>query len=219
MCKQLLLIDLDGTLYNGNTFHVWIRFMLQHSFSLKNPLFRVLCFCRICYYSILRKTHRISHSRFKFLIQHSWNLYFAYNEAFISAFIAKLKCNIREDLIERIQKSSERGDAILLTTAAPEEYVKPLVESINGIEDFLSTPKSTANIWFDNIRDEKCSQTVSFIEDRGLTNGTKILYTDHIDDEPLLKISNKAFLFEPLNKSISELKVCYPDIEIISFYG
>lgn len=133
-------------------------------------------------------------------------------------FINHLNKKIRLSLRTKIHNQIASGDVVLLTTAAPEEYVKPLVSSIPEINHYLSTPHALSAEWFDHIRDKKLENTNSYLLRKGYSDFNSCLYTDHEDDLPLLKTCDSAVLFEPLAHDIEQLKSQFPNVEIECFH-
>lgn len=164
--KPLAVIDLDGTLVAGNTFHEYLRLGLR-SLLRRGKLLRV---GRLALLMALRAARVISHPRLKFgslklITPTPW---------LQQRFTAKINSMKSPDVERMIEQFKADGAEILLATAAPAIYV-PWIWSGNFVATTGSTElRGTAKLHAVN----------SYIAAHNLTLHTVV--SDHDDDLPLL---------------------------------
>lgn len=209
--RRLILVDLDGTLVNGNTFHVWIRFMLTKGWSLIGLGLMASLWIRVVGLSILRKLNLLSHADFKFGVQRAWGLAAGRDSAKILAnyFIPSLLKNINKNVMGELKLL--QNEHVVLATAAPMEYSTLLAESLGLFKACIATPRFDDEEWFDNIREEKRKSVCTYLEGAGESFGEVMLFTDHIDDLPLMTICDEIVLLPPVVRDIDFLSHDYSD--------
>lgn len=184
--KKVLVVDLDGTLYNINTFHYFIKYLLR--FSLVN--LNIKLFFKLLQAMFLRVLGVISHSKMKFLILNAikHNLKLDY-KAFVSN-IAKYKNEIK-------QLEASNFDIKILATAAPSCYATIIAEN-EGFNTCLATnfPETSYRKDFENVREVKKQNVLSYLNSIG-KNQVDTIITDHFDDLPLIKVSKHVILINP----------------------
>lgn len=175
--KSATVIDLDGTLTSVNTF----------TFFVKENIFRHPL---IILPVLLRKLRMISHARAKQMIikRH-------FSELEIERFVTNLTPYIRTDLLNRFNDTS-----LVISTAAPELYVKVLAEKLS-INYYTATPTGGK----ENKGEIKFKNTIVLLQDNNLK--LKNVVTDHHDDLPLLKYNDTGynFLIGPSKETTTEL--------------
>jgi phosphoserine phosphatase len=193
--SNLVIVDLDGTLYYCNTFHRWILFLTRlylKLFSFKDLLLLV-------YFSFLRFLRIDNHSKFKLnLIRLSQEL----SDHEVKIFVDSLDDCLNSNLLQKINDIKKEGNSpnIILCTAAPEFYVKHIASKFQ-FASFLPTPNfSESSHWYDNIGSQKISSLSLLLGYK--VSSVDILYTDHSDDIPLMKMSKNIYLVRPTKSSI-----------------
>ena len=135
--KKVLVIDLDGTLYRINTFHFFIKYLLN--FSLKKLHVKLLY--TLLKAIFLRLLKIVNHSKMKFLILKAIK---EYDEIDMEGFVSSLK-EYRNQL--QILEDDTFGIKIL-ATAAPDCYAK-IIALNERFDVCLATNTPVANYQHD----------------------------------------------------------------------
>lgn len=164
--RPIAVVDLDGTLVNGNTLHIYILTALRRSGVGKR--------LRILGWLAARKLHFVSHRRMKFAIL---NLIEPDN-ALLDDFEARVRNRFNPAVTGLLDRLRADGYGILLASAAPDVYIRRIWEG-----DYVSTPVS------DNPGRLECRGTskLAAVRHSIAPDGyIAAVITDHIDDLPLL---------------------------------
>ena len=194
MDKRVLVVDLDGTLYDVNTFHEFLKYLLRYYFND----FRMFKFNILLFFIKLRLFRMISHSRLKYKV-----LELIKNEDIdYQDFILKLSKHKNE--IEEIADSS--FDVKILATAAPSCYAKYIAKT-EGFDECLATdfPEDGFSTDFENLRERKKENLLDYFKKNNLKS-VDVFITDHIDDLPIIKIAKKNIIINPNQKFSNWLK-------------
>lgn len=193
--KKVLVIDLDGTLYRINTFHFFIKYLLN--FSLKKLHVKLLY--TLLKAIFLRLLKIVNHSKMKFLILKAIK---GYDEIDMEGFVSSLK-EYRNQL--QILEDDTFGVKIL-ATAAPDCYAK-IIALNEGFDVCLATNTPVANYQhdFENVRNVKKQGVVHYLNSIEV-NHLDTMVTDHYDDLPLMKISKQVVLVNPSKETKDILK-------------
>lgn len=180
------IVDFDGTIYRGNSFHDWIKFLLFEAVCTGRPKL----ICKVLA-AVFRRIARSGHSEFKKTIQSLW-LAEIRTEQRVNILRRFNQWQIKRLRHELIQEIRQIGGFVLVTTAAPCEYMEGL-KDIVGFDALLCTRYHPDPGWNDNSRLNKLRGVREWLKTRvGENRATKILYTDHADDFPLLEIVNEV---------------------------
>lgn len=186
-----MVIDLDGTLFDCNTFHKWMKF----SFLEQLKLFDFVYPTKIGYYAILRLLKKIEHSEMKFLIlKESEKIT---DENYIHKFIDSISFCINETVRTVL---FDKNKTFILATAAPKLYSESIALRY-GFDHVVSTHDTNKKSWTENIRDEKKKNVFLLLEENKLNTKIHELYTDHHDDLPLMKCSKYTYLVNANEKT------------------
>lgn len=183
---KTLIIDLDGTLIDCNSFTEFVKYLF-----LQLPEARLI----IMWIILLRKMRFISHSEAKRRIVALTRKYF--HKLDLNSFIHKLSVHIRPSILQHIKS----GVRVILATAAPEIYAVPFGESI-GISEVFATPDTGA--------ENRGSIKVQNLEKAGVRFSEETtIFTDHYDDLPLLKRNSAGqnILIGPSSTTLMHLKM------------
>jgi len=185
--KQLLIIDLDGTFVSVNTFHKWMKFIFIEELKRLHfiSVFKILKIVG------LRFTKSINHAQMKFAILELSEQNITTTQ--IDAFVNTLDTYVNHTILEQLQKKC--GTSIL-ATAAPLLYAKQIKEKYY-FDYVIATPSTKVSPWKENIKDEKSKNVSILLESQHLSYQTSILYTDHHDDTPLIRYTQKTYLINP----------------------
>lgn len=177
--KKSLIIDLDGTLLNTNTFKEYIKYIFNNTLKKRKFLISV----QIVVYVILRKLRIISHECMKKHI-------LKYTSPFMSSeklkkFTQTLYRKENLKVVELLLKYKAQNYLCILSTAAPESYAK-IIANHYGFDNCIATPNYIINSWKENVKENKKENTINFLKRNNAS--LNIFITDHHDDLPLLKI-------------------------------
>ncbi|RZN80622.1 MAG: hypothetical protein EVB12_04160, partial [Winogradskyella sp.] len=142
MTKKVLVVDLDGTLYDRNTFHEFLFFLVKY-FFIRVAIFRFLPLIIVI---MQRLFNLISHAKMKYrVLLIIRNLDIDYTD-----FISKLSKHKNE--LKEISDTS--FDIKILATAAPSCYATHIAKT-EGFDVCLATdiPENGFTSDFENLRD------------------------------------------------------------------
>jgi len=201
--KKAVVVDFDGTFVKVNSFELFIKYLLF--FSFLHVQFRLFTFLS---FEILKRKLRLeSHGEMKMHIL--WHL--KNNETYnvLPAFLTRLSSYINKNVLAIVEERKQKGCVIILSSAAPEYYLKPFVRQYANLFDFvLSTPVPNSDkdsLWSENICNTKFKRTISFLQNHNFS--FSIFLTDHYDDIPLLEIQkSKNILVNPSKYTLEKVK-------------
>lgn len=208
--KKGIVVDLDGTLLQTNTFKDYIIFVIKegvHHFKLHIAI--LLFFWVLC-----RKLRLITHETMKYQVLRV-SLSFM-TESRLRSFVSQIETKQNMKVVKLCQRFQQEGYYMLLSTAAPENYVQFLYSDF--LFDYycaspLPTKKGTQ--WRENVREQKKNNTLEILHKENVS--LEIMITDHYDDLPLLEEQKKRnILVSPSTKTIeklSQLKINYDIIK------
>ncbi len=164
-----IIVDLDGTLVPVNSFTEFVKFVFTRCKRIRPYLAFIV---------LLRKMRLISHAEAKRKITVKAEKTLAPDD--IAYFTEILGSRVNEIVWDMIKWGGE----VMLCTAAPEIYVRPLARKA-GIGVFIATPNGGE----ENSGEHK----VESIKALGyeMTENT-IVITDHYDDIPLMGANRKG---------------------------
>ncbi len=192
----LVLVDLDGTLVRGNSFHMWLRHMLTDGLRTLAPPARYASRLVICIYSALRLGRLITHARLKKVCQGVWDRALSRSsdpDHELNSFLAALMRRVDPRICDWVGRAQDSGAVAVLTTAAPGDYALPLARRL-GFDGAVATPRASSKTWSENLRDEKERNTAAYVRRNGWDAKRTILFTDHIDDLPLMQAVHEVCL-------------------------
>ncbi len=205
--NPVLIIDLDETLLSINSFPVWAKYFLLGKFDNLNFTKRNLLRLKSAIIFAKRKTLKHSHAHTKNNLHKLWLKNYDYSalEIIITTLEQKIRPNMR-DLV--ISIASGQTDAVLATAAAA-IYAEPLAKRI-GFSNVIATNLEEQ----ENRSEEKSRRVLEFLKKQGWENRKKIFFTDHLEDMPFMKNSDKLMWFgKPEESAI--IKQSIPTLEII----
>lgn len=197
--KCVYLVDLDGTLLHGNSFHKWLKYIMWRRYS------GVTSVCRLttAFLCMLRAIRLIDHAHLKRGVQKSWGRQWIerLSPGFLAGPFVEILCaDVRLQLLSEVQQLMNHAQAVVvLTTAAPAEYAYPLGAAL-GFRHIVATPYGHSADWYHNLREAKRDHTIAYLRQIGITASCPmVLFTDHIDDTPLIKLSTQTFWYGTLS--------------------
>jgi phosphoserine phosphatase len=196
--NSILIVDLDETLINCNSFPLWVRYCLCFgNLRLKIGAASIL---------FQRKILRYSHAKTKNNLQKLWAKFTS--EKDLENLIAALQQKINPVFVEALKDIKiGKVDAILATSAAA-IYARGFAEKI-GFKHILATEIDGE----ENRADEKARKVLESIAEKGWENRKKIFCTDHLEDLPLMLASDKIIWFGSEN-DMKFLRENYSQLDI-----
>lgn len=176
MLFRMLIVDLDGTLVDCNSFTEFVKFLFRRYPQLRWRLASVV---------LKRKLRLISHHDAKERVVALAEK--CVDEKALADFSEQLLHHVRQSLRDRIEKA----DRVILATAAPALYAVPFA-SMLGISEVCATEPGRG--------ENKGERKLRDVERRGARfNSETVVITDHYDDLPLLKRNSagKNILINP----------------------
>lgn len=180
--KSVIVVDLDGTLSNINTFHAFIK----HILILALKTFDIMWGINIIFWTLIRGIKIISHKKWKYEI-----LKFSYRKNTEKyKFIDDLSTTINKDILKKLNDYDVR----ILATGAPSIYVELLAKKYGFTHWCATSYNSSYTVFFENLRLSKY-KTVQKILSNLKMNKIDLLVTDHIDDAELILYAKSVLLF------------------------
>lgn len=184
---KIVVVDLDGTLIDGNSLHLYICTAMRHSSVTANIKIGVLL--------LLRRLRFINHKKMKFgilrIIRHT--------EALLADFSDRCKPLMRPEICSMIDRYRKEGTAVILATAAPDVYVPTIWEG-----QFVATRT------FNNPTMEECrgeNKVAAIMELMKPQDLLQAVITDHYDDLPLLRLNtSEKMLVHPDKETLKRIK-------------
>ncbi len=194
MHRKLIVVDLDGTLHNTNTFHKWMIFLLKKTIR-HNPVDSF----KIIFYSLMRLLKRITHKQLKFeILKISESSSYA---QYLNTFVEELHRYINPKVLDFIEKENSIS---ILATAAPALYAGAIAEKYH-IDYCIATLKTSEDEWSENIREEKKKSLERLLNKIGGSE-VEIVLSDHYDDIPIMQMARKVYLVNGSTATKEKLK-------------
>lgn len=204
--RQALVIDLDGTLVDVNTFREYIVFAAKEAVKSGRPDIAA----RMAMAVALRKARMISHSCMKRNILHASGRLM--NAERLGRFVDILLKNVNLNVAQLVTQKHAEGWFVCLATAAPENYAEVFARNF-PFDSICATPMPKGGEdWRENVGEVKRDK----VEELLALNDARlsIFVTDHYDDLPLLVLEKDTnFLVDP---SCQTEEICLS--KGISFY-
>jgi phosphoserine phosphatase len=228
MLEMKIVVDLDGTLSRANTFHRWT----VATFLAPNPMHRnslaVYLKCVWTFFATygMRACRILSHHQMKGLLIAEFGRLAAelpvqqverQLSTFANTIVARHLNSDVKAAIDRISHEAAEGpDAVALATAAPSLYANSVAEQLGfrcfateiPLEGLRENPQME---WEDNRRAAKL-QSVSL----WLGSSPFVLFTDHVDDWPLIERAESVFLVNPSRQLVSRVKLLPKSYQLLT---
>ncbi|NNC44850.1 MAG: hypothetical protein HKN99_03110 [Winogradskyella sp.] len=193
MNKNVVVVDLDGTLYSINTFHHYLKFIFIKSIST----IRFWLSVRLIMLFIRRILGFVSHAEMKYRVL-SWTANYNIDHQKFASSIKKYHNNLHNLETNTFHHK-------ILATAAPSCYAS-IIATNHGFNHCVATTYTQEGItsFVENSKEAKKENVTQLLKSLNL-NEINTLITDHIDDLPLMKISKEVILINPSSELIKEL--------------
>lgn len=179
--SKIVVFDLDGTLIKVNTFNVF----LKHCFFLSIKYLRIVDLIRLFLIILRRKVIHIPRSEFKHELHKLFQKYYSDQQFNLSCM--KM---VNENVLSELKKHLKDPNAYVILNTAAMPYAVYLAEKFS-ISEVLCSYEAN-NIWIENSSNIK----VERLQTKGIDKVT-VLFTDDLEDSPLMEFSNSIFLVNP----------------------
>lgn len=198
--KKVVVIDLDKTFLKVNTFKLYIYYVSIWALQVVRL---DICFI-LTFYTLLRKCRFISHSDMKFHILKKTEFFM--NKQRLNFFVNLISKEVNVNVLHLLHMYKAKGYYCCLSTAAPTNYAV-IIQRRYDFNGLCATPMpSDVNEWHENVREEKCRNTLKHILAEKLI--FEVLITDHHDDIALLKIRKSSnILVNPSLQTVQKMLV------------
>jgi phosphoserine phosphatase len=183
----VLVFDLDDTILRCNSFPLWTLFLIAGRLRGVGARHRALLSLRVATLSLWRKAGRLSHDEFQRCLQAVWQAVTVGSDlARTSRFEAMLLRRVRANLRSCLDLMVERELDAVLATAAAADYAEAFGRRL-GFRHVLATRTGRSAGEPSNSGAIKQQRVIEFLRDIGWCDRHLILFTDHIDDLPLIR--------------------------------
>jgi phosphoserine phosphatase len=192
----VLIFDLDGTILSVNSFQSWVRYLLTGRFGL-GTIDRALLTLRAAAVMARRKLMGLGHLETKRRLQMLWSHAVARESPPLAetGLLNVLNRQIRPGLEGVLSELRHGKAAAVLATAAAADYALPFARHM-GFLHALATPRHDAiTPQAENLGDSKRETTLDFLKEQNWHERRRVFFTDHVDDLPLIKVSNLVLWF------------------------
>lgn len=183
--RKVTVVDLDGTLVQGNTLHLYLRAALR-CLWWRRPLVAL----RVAALMAARVARLIPHSTMKYGAARAVGAH--------PAVIARLKqtAHLNSQVLKLIEERKAMGDTVLLATAAFTFYARELWEGDLVGSDLAAGPETECR------GERKAAAVTAYLRQHRAKLACVI--TDHHDDIPLLRLnpSGPNYLIHPSAKTL-----------------
>lgn len=206
--RDAIVIDLDGTLTQCNSFREYILAAVPQ--LLRRG--RIVAASDVCAAVAARKLRLTSHSRMKRRIMKAAGPWLS--GADMERLADKLIQRLNDTVAVMVSKARSRGDAVILATAAPRAYADIIARRL-GLDECIATENPDAGgEWKENVGAEKLQRVAESLGRRGWR--LTAVVTDHHDDLPLLRLGGiRRILIRPTASTIARLRAENLDFELM----
>ncbi len=181
--KKICLVDFDGTLVSIDTMRV---FMIRELLFLNPKILGNIIL--LILYKFSGKNQIQIRSRLKYTLIKAYNsLTDLEKESYISLFKSKKNC----DVIKHIKEGNY--DKVLIVSACYSEIISNVLKDVLSYNVLIATEINCKEKFKTCWGEMKIEELNRFLTSDDLKNNDITLYTDSMDDLPLIKISDKVF--------------------------
>ncbi|HSW54556.1 MAG TPA: haloacid dehalogenase-like hydrolase [Ignavibacteriaceae bacterium] len=114
--ENIVVVDLDNTLLNVDSFNLLLTVQLKKSFI------------KVMFLRVLRKLRILNPASYKYYVVRY--IYNCLSNAEKHSFVEKLSLHLNEDLFHEINSKYKNDCQIMILSASPDEYVKPFANKL-----------------------------------------------------------------------------------------
>lgn len=191
-----MIFDLDGTILSINSFRLWSLFMLRARFDHLGLVRRGGVSVRAFHILAARKLGFMSHDSCKWRLQRLWQEATAGDGGRSADRLCReLMAFVRPEIRGHLSWIAADGRVTaVMATAAAGDYAECLGKML-GFSHVLATPAGRACGAPENAGECKLKAVNDLIFARKWDSRPRVLFTDHVDDLPLIGICEDVFWF------------------------
>jgi phosphoserine phosphatase len=193
--QPVLILDLDGTILDANSFPYWALRLARGKFDHLSKARRAAISLAVFTVFVRRRLRLLDHAMFKWRLQQIWQDAIRGDAGVAEQqMIGELRRFVRPQFVPLLADvAAERVDAVLATAAAG-DYALGLGRAL-GFKHILATPIDRPAPVDDNAGRQKRDAVLALLLARGWHTRPLVLYTDHVDDLPLIRVSQTTYWF------------------------
>jgi phosphoserine phosphatase len=206
--RGVLFVDLDGTLVLENSFHTFLRAAWTHGGTrLRSQILLAVS---------LRATGGGSNARVAMkrrVLSAFCSTSPVRQDRIVTATLARMRMTLSSPVMATIDGWRADGGEVVLATAAPDCYARPLAEELE-LADCLATPSRVGPSWRElsgSAKAEACRRWLGLREDIADEIG---VVTDHRDDVDLLRLANRAIVQGSTRAFMHIASALGPDVDL-----
>ena len=184
----VLFVDLDGTLVLENSFHTFLRAAWTHGDArLRSQLLLALSLRLVDGGTDARLTMK------QRVLCAFGTTSSVRQDQIVTATLARMRMTLSSPVLATINGWRAQGGKVVLATAAPDCYARPLAEELK-FNDCLATPSRAGSGWMELSGSAKAEACRSWLRLRDDVVGDIGVITDHEDDVDLLRLADRAIV-------------------------
>ena len=192
LSQPVYIFDLDGTLLSRNSFPLWAMHMLRGRVPHRGRARQAATSLAVARLLLQRKLGRLRHAALKQRLQAVWQDATAGDDGDHAARLGdSLARHVRLNMGEMLRQVRAHEVDAVLATAAAGEYAHALGHRL-GFDAILASEAGS-----DNLGEEKCRRVLEFLAERNWSVRPRIVFTDHLDDLPLMRACDAVCWFGP----------------------
>lgn len=193
--RPVLLFDLDETVLGINSFPVWASCVAAARFPALPAARRVRTGVAAIAALGARKLGRIDHAELKQRLARLWRAAVANDVRGLAmrSLAERLTATVRPNLAALLREVREGRVDALLTTAAAADYAVPLGHRL-GFSHVVASEDGS-----ENLGERKRDNTLARLHELGWQRRVRVLFTDHLDDLPLVRAAERSVWFGGLD--------------------
>lgn len=190
--SPVYIFDLDGTLLSRNSFPLWAMHMLRGRVPHRGRARQAATSLAVARLLLRRKLGGLRHAALKQKLQALWRGATVGDGGEHAARLGEsLVRLLRPNMAEMLRQVSTREVDAVLATAAAGEYAHVLGDRL-GFDAVLASDAAG-----DNLGEEKCRRVLAFLVERNWSARPRVVFTDHLDDLPLMRACDAVCWFGP----------------------
>lgn len=193
--RPVYVFDLDGTLLSCNSFPLWAMHMLRGRVPHRGRARQAATSLAVARLLLRRKLGRLRHAALKQRLQAIWQHATAGDAGTHAERLGhSLERYLRPNMAEMLRQVRAGEVDAVLATAAAGEYAHALGRRL-GFDAVLASDDGS-----DNLGEEKSRRVLAFLAERNWSARPRIVFTDHLDDLPLMRACDAVCWFGPDNE-------------------
>lgn len=196
----LLIIDLDGTLLSVNSYRYFARYLLFGAFDALERRERAALSWETAKILAARQCLHRNHADTKQALRQLWAQHA--DDAVLERLLHRLQKKVRPGMRDILTAVAQGKADAILATAALADYARPLAMRL-GFSYIVAGSQ------------EKYGPVQTLITAESWVARKKIVFTDHLDDLPLMRMADTVYWFGT-SRDLKKLRAELPDTDIRS---